>query len=104
MNSRLVVFFVFTLLCTLVPAAAQESVDIPAAIAAYPDVILYNGKVLTVDAKFTVAEAVAVRNDKIAAVGKSNDVLRPDGHRSHTVVHLYAVAIDLYSIAHIHFF
>ena len=36
--------------------------------------ILYNGKVVTVDQKFTIAQAVAVRADRISAVG-SNDAI-----------------------------
>jgi len=38
------------------------------------DLILYNGKVVTVDEKFTIAQAVAVRADRISAVG-SNDAI-----------------------------
>ena len=37
------------------------------------DLIVHNAKVVTVDAKFTVVEAVAVRGGKIAAVGTSAD-------------------------------
>jgi predicted amidohydrolase YtcJ len=40
-----------------------------------PDLILYNGTVITVDAAFQTAEAVAITHDTIAAVGK-NDVIR----------------------------
>jgi predicted amidohydrolase YtcJ len=40
------------------------------------DTILHNGKILTVDEQFSVAEAVAIRNDEIMAVGTNNDVLR----------------------------
>ena len=36
------------------------------------DTIFHNGKVLTVDANFSVAEAVAVRNSQILAVGTNN--------------------------------
>ncbi|MCZ6484591.1 MAG: amidohydrolase family protein [Acidobacteria bacterium] len=43
------------------------------------DTILHNGRVLTVDANFSVAEAVAVRNSQILAVGTNNDVLRLAG-------------------------
>ncbi|MEE8348379.1 MAG: amidohydrolase family protein, partial [Acidobacteriota bacterium] len=43
------------------------------------DTILYNGKVLTVDAQFSVAEAVAVKDDRILAVGTSQDVLKLAG-------------------------
>lgn len=41
--------------------------------------IVHNGKVLTVDAKFTLAEAVAVREAKVLAVGTNADVLRLRG-------------------------
>jgi hypothetical protein len=40
-----------------------------------PDVILFNGKIVTVDAAFSYAEAVAVRAGRFAAVG-ANDVIR----------------------------
>ena len=39
------------------------------------DLILHNGKVLTVDSNFSIAEAVAVRGNQIAAVGRNGDVL-----------------------------
>ena len=43
------------------------------------DTILHNGRVLTVDAQFSVAEAVAVRGSRILAVGTSNEVLKLAG-------------------------
>jgi predicted amidohydrolase YtcJ len=39
------------------------------------DYILYNGKVVTVDSKFSIAQAVAIKNDKIIAVGTDDQVL-----------------------------
>ncbi len=39
-----------------------------------PDLVLYNGKIVTVDSRFTVAEAVAVYDGKFVAVGNSADV------------------------------
>ncbi len=39
------------------------------------DLILHSGKVVTVDARFSVQQAVAVKNGKITAVGTSRDVL-----------------------------
>ena len=39
------------------------------------DLILRNGKVLTVDANFTIAQAVAVRGNEIAAVGTDAQVM-----------------------------
>ncbi|MBI4444892.1 MAG: amidohydrolase family protein [Acidobacteria bacterium] len=40
------------------------------------DLILYNAKVVTVDSNFTITEAVATRDNKILAVGKSEELLR----------------------------
>lgn len=40
-----------------------------------PDLIFYGGKVVTVDAKFTVTEALAIKQGKILAVGDNDDVL-----------------------------
>jgi len=39
------------------------------------DTILVNGRIVTVDDGFTIAEAVAVRGQRIVAVGKNADVL-----------------------------
>jgi len=41
-----------------------------------PDVILSNGKIITVDERFTIAQAVAVRGDRIVAVGTDAEVLK----------------------------
>jgi predicted amidohydrolase YtcJ len=43
------------------------------------DTILYNGKILTVDAQASTAQALAVRGDRIAAVGTDADVLKLAG-------------------------
>jgi len=46
---------------------------------AAPDSIFINGKIVTVDERFTVAEAVAVRGERIVAVGSSQDIVRLAG-------------------------
>ena len=43
------------------------------------DVILFNGKIITVDERFTIAQAVAIRGDRIVAVGTSQDISRLAG-------------------------
>src|SRR4051812_15844357 len=43
------------------------------------DLILHHGKVVTVDARFAVAEAVAVRGTDIASVGSNEEVLKLAG-------------------------
>ena len=44
-----------------------------------PDLILTNGKVITVDERFTIAQALAIRGDRIVAVGTTQDVARLAG-------------------------
>jgi predicted amidohydrolase YtcJ len=39
-----------------------------------PDTVFLNGKVLTIDAEFSIVEAVAVTGNKISAVGSSNEL------------------------------
>ncbi len=43
------------------------------------DIILHNGKIVTVDNNFSIAEAVATAGNKILAVGKNGDVLKLAG-------------------------
>jgi predicted amidohydrolase YtcJ len=43
------------------------------------DLILSNGKVITVDERFTIAQSIAVRGDRIIAVGTNQDVGRLAG-------------------------
>src|SRR5918912_1021116 len=50
-------------------AAAIVHAQQPAA-----DVVLTNGKIITVDNKFTVAQAVAIRGDRFIAVGSNGDI------------------------------
>lgn len=57
-------------------ALAQE---LPAEVINYADVVLYNGKILTLNAARDVAEAVAIRNGKFLAVGASDRILAMAG-------------------------
>jgi len=50
-----------------------------------PDLILHNGKVLTVDKNFSIAQAIAVTGDKIAAVGTNESVLALAGPNTQKV-------------------
>ena len=44
-----------------------------------PDLILHNGKILTVNKSFAIAQALAVKGERIVAVGRNADVLRLKG-------------------------
>jgi len=50
-----------------------------------PDLIFYNGKIITVDNTFSLAQAVAVKGDKIVAVGKSADLRKLKGSKTQMV-------------------
>ena len=49
------------------------------ALAADADLILHNGKVVTVDKKFSVHQAIAVQGGKVLKVGSNDDVLKTRG-------------------------
>jgi predicted amidohydrolase YtcJ len=69
-------------LLTLLPApASAQTIDIPSELVHYPEFVFYNGQVLTADAdqEFTIAEAVAVRGNKILSVGSSQQIRRLAG-------------------------
>lgn len=66
--------------------ALAALVAAPALAAAQPaDLIVHNGRVLTVDAKFSTAEAVAVRAGKVCAVGTTADVLKLKGEKTRVI-------------------
>jgi predicted amidohydrolase YtcJ len=50
-----------------------------------PDLILHHGKVVTVDANFTVSEAIAVRGERILRVGSNSEVLKLKRARTQTM-------------------
>ena len=58
---------------------AQQQSAPPPELVSYPTLILFNGKVLTVDDQFTIAEAVAVRDGRILSVGTTADIKRLAG-------------------------
>lgn len=64
----------------LLPALAQSQ-DIPPELIRYADIVLYGGNVLTADRDrdFTIAEAVAIRDERILAVGDDADIRRLAG-------------------------
>ena len=57
-----------------IPARAQS-----------PDTVLINGKIVTVDAKSTVAQALAIRDGRIVALGASAEMRKLAGPRSRVI-------------------
>ena len=64
---------------TFLQSATAQETSLPAEVIAYADTVFYNGKVLTVDNDFTIAQAVAVRDGKFLAVGTSDRIVAMAG-------------------------
>ncbi len=69
-----------------VAAFSQENA-MPPELIHYADIVLYNGQVLTADAdeNFTIAQAVAVRGNRILAVGTADRIMRLAGPNTRRV-------------------
>jgi predicted amidohydrolase YtcJ len=52
---------------------------------AAPDLILSNGKIVTVDERFTIAQAVAIAGDRVVAVGSNQEIVRLAGPQTRRV-------------------
>jgi len=59
--------------------ALPGTIASPVLAAEKADTILLNGKVVTVDDRFSIVEAVAIRGQRVIAVGKNADVLELQG-------------------------
>ena len=68
------------LLLTIAGATGMVRAQPPA-----PDLILSNGKIITVDERFTIAQAVAIRGDRIVAVGTNQEIARLAGPNTRTI-------------------
>ncbi|MCW3105629.1 MAG: Amidohydrolase 3, partial [Segetibacter sp.] len=51
----------------------------------YADLILLNGKIVTVDQHFTIAQAVAIKEDKIIAVGSTTEIRKFAGSKTEII-------------------
>jgi len=65
---------IITLCILAAPAWSQDS-----------DTILINGKILTVDDRFSVREALAIREDQIVALGNTADVRKTAGSKTRVI-------------------
>jgi predicted amidohydrolase YtcJ len=64
---------VLAALCAVVSGVGAAGAELP------PQLILFHGRILTVDAQDSIVEALAVRDGKIIAAGKDQEVLRLAG-------------------------
>src|SRR5689334_2109008 len=61
---------------TTLPVSAQQGA---------PELILHNGKVVTVNTGFVIAEAIAIRGERILRVGSNAEILALKGADTHTL-------------------
>src|SRR5262245_137903 len=73
----LALFLVFAFNIEITPAD-EQGIEIA-------DLIIQNAKVLTVDAKFTIAQSIAVKGDRILAVGQNQVVTKHLGRRTNVI-------------------
>ena len=66
------------------------------------DTILVNGKILTVDAQFSIREAVAVRDGKITAVGSNAEIRKQAGPHTRVIDLQGRTVIPGFIDSHIH--
>ncbi|MBF8305465.1 MAG: amidohydrolase, partial [Acidobacteria bacterium] len=66
-------------------SALQAQGPVPPELIHYPDLILHNGKILTVDENFRTAEAVAVREGVFLAIGTNQEILALRGPATRTI-------------------
>jgi len=69
-------------LLLLLPILAAGAAPV---VAEPPDLIFHHGKIVTVDPQFRSVEAMAVRGDRIVAVGASGDVLKLAGPKTERI-------------------
>lgn len=58
------------------PSLLSAAESLPKDVLRFADTVLFNGKVVTADKDFAIAEAVAIRDGKIIATGRSANILR----------------------------
>ena len=68
-----------------IPAVLLAALVRLAAQAPAPDMILLNGKIITVDERFTIAQAIAIRGSHIEAVGSTAEIRKMAGPNTRTI-------------------
>jgi len=70
---------------TLVMTTGAMGQSIPSKLVVYPELILHNGKVLTVNDQFSIVQAVAIRDGRFLEVGTNQEVLALKGPQTQVI-------------------
>jgi predicted amidohydrolase YtcJ len=74
-------FYLVVLFAIALPARAQQRVSVNPKLVGYPDMIVYNGKIYTMDDESTttrvgtIVQAMAIRGDEFLAIGTNDEML-----------------------------
>ncbi len=71
--------YVFLFLGFLLLVSSAAAQQLPPEVIHYPEIVIYNGKVLTADEKFSTSQAVAIRDGKFLATGTTDRILAMAG-------------------------
>ena len=88
MTNQKVIVFVFSFLFFKSGFVFSQTSNIPQELVHYPEYVFYNGQVLTADSDtpdFTVAQAVAVRGNRILKVGSDTEIRRLAGPATRSI-------------------
>ena len=69
----------------------------------HPDTVLFNGKIVTVDEDFSIAEAVAIKDGRFVAVGSSSQIRGLAGDRTEMVDLEGRTVLPGFNDPHLHF-
>ena len=76
MQSLIIRAFAIGLIAVALPRPATAQIA---------DIVLDNGKVITVDDRFTIAEAIAIRGQRIIAVGPTSELSKFKGPQTQVI-------------------
>lgn len=80
----LISYLIMSINSTIVTSNSPSSVELIHSNQNSADLIFYNGYILTVDDDFTVAEAIAIKENKILGIGNSDDIITQYGVLDYT--------------------
>jgi predicted amidohydrolase YtcJ len=89
-----------SLILMLALASSFSSAQNPPAAA---DVVVRHGRIYTVDAKHPWAEAIAIRGEKILAVGRDREILRYQNSRTKIIDAQNRLVLPAFTDCHVHF-
>jgi predicted amidohydrolase YtcJ len=80
----------------------EEGIEMSGIFSIHPDLIMTNGNIITVDNDFSIAEAVAIKGDRIVGVGTEADIISLFGEKTQMMNLQGATVLPGINDAHCH--